>query len=44
LYGSHETYVAKVADAARKLEAERLMLPEDVDMIIKEAEASDILR
>ena len=44
LYGSHETYVAKVAAAARKLQAERLMLDEDVDMVIREAQASDILR
>ena len=44
LYGSHENYVAKVAAAARKLQAERLMLDEDVDMVIKDAQASDILR
>ncbi|MBI3527578.1 MAG: hypothetical protein HY067_06370 [Betaproteobacteria bacterium] len=44
LYGSHEAYVAKVAEAAKKLQDERLMLPEDVDMIVREAEASDILR
>ena len=44
LYGSHENYVAKVAAAARKLEAERLMLDEDVDMVIRDAQASDILR
>jgi hypothetical protein len=44
LYGSHEAYVAKISAAAKKLQAERLMLPEDVDMIVKEAHASDILR
>jgi hypothetical protein len=44
LYGSHDAYVAKVGEAAQKLRADRLMLPEDVDMIVKEAEASDILR
>ncbi len=44
LYGSHEAYVAKVAGAAKKLQAERLMLPDDVDMIVREAEASDVLR
>ena len=44
LYGSHENYVAKVAAAARKLEAERLMLDADVDMVIRDAQASDILR
>ena len=44
LYGSHEAYVAKIAGAAKKLQAERLMLPEDVDMVVREAEASNILR
>ena len=44
LYGSHEAYVAKVAEAAKKLQAERLLLPEDVDMVVREAQASDILR
>ena len=44
LYGSHDAYVAKVAEAAKKLQAERLMLPEDVDMVVREAEASDVLR
>lgn len=44
LYGTHEGYVGKIAAAARKLQAERLMLAEDVDLIIREAEASDVLR
>ena len=44
LYGSHEAYVAKIFEAARKLQAERLMLAEDVDMIVREAQASNILR
>ena len=44
LYGSHEAYVAKVAEAAQKLQAERLMLSEDVDMIVRDAQASDVLR
>ena len=44
LYGSHEDYVAKIFEAARKLQAERLMLAEDVDMIVREAQASNILR
>ncbi|HEX7812510.1 MAG TPA: alpha/beta hydrolase domain-containing protein [Burkholderiales bacterium] len=44
LYGSHDGYVKKVAEAARKLEAQRLMLPEDVEMVIREAEASSVLR
>jgi len=44
LYGSHEGYVQKVAEAAKKLEAQRLMLPEDVELVIREAEASSVLR
>ena len=44
LYGTHDAYVAKVAEAARKLQAQRLMLPEDVESIIREAEASSVLR
>ena len=44
LYGSHDAYVAKVAEAARKLQADRLMLPEDVDMVVRDAEASNVLR
>jgi hypothetical protein len=44
LYGSHAGYVAKVAAAAKKLQAERLLLEEDVERIIREAEASDVLK
>lgn len=44
LYGTHDGYVRKVTEAARKLEAQRLMLPEDVEMVIREAEASSVLR
>ncbi len=44
LYGSHDGYVAKVAEAARRLEAQRLLLPEDVVLIIRDAEASAVLR
>jgi len=44
LYGSHEGYVQKIAEAAKKLESQRLMLPEDVEMVIREAEASNVLR
>ena len=43
LYGDHAGYVAKVAQAARQLQEQRLLLPQDVDEIIAEAEASDIL-
>ena len=44
LYGTHEGYVQKVTEAAKKLEAQRLMLPEDVEMVIREAETSSVLR
>jgi len=44
LYGSHDGYVRKIAEAAEKLQAQRLMLPEDVDMVVREAEGSDVLR
>ncbi len=43
-YGNHESYVKAVAEAARKLEAEGFLLPEDVQAYIDEAEASDVLR
>ncbi len=44
LYGDHAGYVAKVAAAARKLQAERLFLEEDVERVVREAEESDVLR
>ena len=44
LYGDHAGYVAKVTAAARKLQGERLLLPEDAEQIVREAEASDVLR
>ena len=44
LYGDHAGYVAKVTEAAMKLKEERLLLPEDVERIIAEAEASDVLK
>jgi hypothetical protein len=44
LYGDHAGYVAKVSAAAKKLQEEGLMLPEDVDRIIAEAEASKVLK
>jgi Alpha/beta hydrolase domain len=44
LYGSHDGYVRAVAMAANALRSERLLLTEDVDRIIAEAEASDVLR
>jgi len=44
LYGTHEGYVRKVAEAAGKLQGQRLLLPEDVELVIQEAEAADVLR
>jgi hypothetical protein len=44
LYGTHEGYVTAVRAAAEALAAEGLMLPEDVQQTIAEAEASDVLR
>jgi len=44
LYRNHRGYVRKVARAARRLARQRLLLQEDVDRIIQEAEDSDVLR
>ena len=44
LYRTHERYVKRVARAARRLARERLLLEEDVEAIIKEADESDVLR
>ena len=41
LYGDRDGYVSKVAAAARALEAERLLLPEDVEMLVREAGQSE---
>ena len=43
-YGTHEGYVNAVAEKARSLQERRLLLPEDVQRYIDEAEASDVLR
>jgi hypothetical protein len=40
LYRSHQDYVSKVAASARALQAQRLMLQEDVDAYIAEAMAA----
>ena len=42
LYRSHDDYVSKVAAAARALQAQRLMLQEDVDAYIAEALAAPV--
>ncbi|HKC42786.1 MAG TPA: alpha/beta hydrolase domain-containing protein [Burkholderiales bacterium] len=44
LYGTHEGYVAAVRQAAERLKRARLMLQEDVDQTVAEAEASDVLK
>jgi hypothetical protein len=43
-YGSHDAYVAKVRDAARKLVAERFLLPDDADRIVRQAQDSSVLK
>jgi hypothetical protein len=43
-YTSHVGYVAAVRAAADRLVAERLLLPEDAQRLIQEADASDVLR
>ena len=44
LYGDHAGYVAAVAKAAHELHEDRLMLQEDVDAYIADAEASNVLK
>ena len=44
LYGDHAGYVAAVAKAAHELNEDRLMLQEDVDAYIADAEASNVLK
>src|SRR5262249_49077314 len=44
LYHNHRGYVRKVARAARRLARQRLLLQEDVDRIIQEADDSNVLR
>src|SRR2546425_1516660 len=43
-YKTHEKYVKEVEKAARKLMKERLLLEEDFDRIVADAEASDVPR
>jgi len=43
-YGTHAGYVRAVADAARELMSERLLLDRDVQRYIDEAENSDVLK
>jgi hypothetical protein len=43
-YKDHDGYVKEVTKAARKLEQRRLLLPEDVQRYIDEAQASNVLQ
>jgi hypothetical protein len=43
-YGTHEGYVEKVRNAAKRLVQERFLLQEDADRVVREAEASAVLR
>ena len=43
-YGTHERYVERVREAARRLVQERFLLQEDADRLVREAEASAVLR
>jgi len=43
-YKDHDGYVKKVTKAAEKLEKRRLLLPEDVQRYIDEAQASNVLQ
>ena len=44
LYGTHDGYLAAVTAAARALQADRLLLQEDVDAYVQAAMNSDVLR
>ena len=43
-YGTHEAYVEKVRAAAQRLVSERFLLAGDADRLVREAEASNVLR
>jgi hypothetical protein len=43
-YGTHARYVDKVREAAQRLVQQRFLLPEDAERMIREAEASEVLR
>jgi hypothetical protein len=43
-YHNHAGYVAEVKKATQRLLAERFLLPEDVDRLIRQAEESNVLR
>ncbi|HEY1950115.1 MAG TPA: alpha/beta hydrolase domain-containing protein [Bryobacteraceae bacterium] len=43
-YGTHDGYVARVREAARRMVKERFLLQSDADRIVQEAESSAVLR
>lgn len=43
-YGTHEQYVQKVRDAAKRLVAEGFLLPDDADRLVREADNSSVLK
>jgi len=43
-YGTHEKYVTQVREAAQRLVGQRFLLQDDADRIVREAEASAVLR
>jgi len=43
-YGTHEAYVERVKRAAGQAVRDRFLLPDDAQRIVREAEASDVLR
>jgi len=44
LYRDHEDYVRRIEQAARALQQQRLMLPEDVELTVREARDSTVLK
>ena len=44
LYRDHDHYVARVKEVVAALQRERLLLPEDAELIVREAQDSDVLR
>jgi hypothetical protein len=43
-YGTHERYVERVREFAKRMVQERFLLQEDADRLVREAEASAVLR
>ena len=43
-YGTHDAYVARVRRAAEQAVRDRFLLPEDAARIVREADASDVLK